>query len=233
MAYVLDIAVILIMVLCIWHGWRRGLIRTAVMLVGFAAAAFLAGQIATPAAAWLYTTVVSPHVEQTVVEYVQSVDGPVITLGPEILFGENSALGAYFADLGWNTTVNLSLSDLSEEVVREAVRPLIAQVLEPILLYLLKAVAAFAAFLLLLAAVFLLARLMEKVFELPVLKQVNTVGGITLGVLQGVFWVFLFLGVLQFAVGCGLFGSVITTETLDGTYVVSVLIKCLGYWQVF
>ena len=225
MAYVLDAAVILIVGLCVWHGWRRGFIRSAVMLVGFAAAAFLAVRFCTPVAAWIYETAVSPYVEQAVVEYVRGFEGPQVTIGPDVLFGEGSAIGAYFATMGWETTVQLSLSDLSEEAVREAVRPVIAQVLQPIVMYLLKAVVALLGFLVLLVLVCLLSRLLDKVFTLPVLKQINTAGGITVGLLQGAFWVFVFAALLQLLVSCGLFGTAITAETLNSTYIVSILVN--------
>ena len=42
-----DLTVIAIVTLCIWGGWRRGLIRTAAGLLGYGAALLLSGVLGT------------------------------------------------------------------------------------------------------------------------------------------------------------------------------------------
>ena len=49
-----DLTVIAIVTLCIWGGWRRGLIRTAAGLLGYGAALLLSGVLAQPAAELVY-----------------------------------------------------------------------------------------------------------------------------------------------------------------------------------
>ena len=223
MAYVLDIAVILIVAFCVWHGWRHGLVRTAVMLVGFILAAFVAAQIAAPAAKGIYSTVVAPRVEAAITARVEEVGESEITVGLDTLFGEESGIIPYFESMGWDTAVTVPLGDRSEEAIREAVIPAVRQVLEPVLIYLIEAVVSFLLFIVLLIAVFLISRLLDAVFKLPVLKQLNQFGGLAAGLLQGVFWAMVFTAVLQFAIGCGWLGTVVTLDTVKESLLVSKL----------
>lgn len=223
MAYILDLAVILIVVLCIWRGWRHGLIRTAVMLVGFVLAAFVAGQVATPLAEGIYTAAVAPRVEEAVSARVQEIGETEITLGLDMLFGEESALPAYFEGLGWETAVTVQLGDRSEQAVQQAIQPAIEQVLKPVTVYLLKAVLSLLLFLVLLIVVFLLSRVLDAVFKLPLLKQLNQVGGLAVGFLQGVFWALVFSALLHLAVSCGWLGDAVTLTTLEDAVIVSKL----------
>ena len=49
-----DLTVLAVLILCIWGGWRRGLISSVAGLLGYAAAALLAGVLAQPAAEYVY-----------------------------------------------------------------------------------------------------------------------------------------------------------------------------------
>lgn len=49
-----DLTVAAIVLLCVWGGWRRGLIRTVSVLLGYGAAALIAGFLARPAAEYVY-----------------------------------------------------------------------------------------------------------------------------------------------------------------------------------
>ncbi len=49
-----DLTILAVLVLCIWGGWRRGLISSVTGLLGYGAAALLAGVLAQPAAGYVY-----------------------------------------------------------------------------------------------------------------------------------------------------------------------------------
>ena len=49
-----DLTVLAVLILCIWGGWRRGLISSVAGLLGYVAAALLAGVLAQPAAEYVY-----------------------------------------------------------------------------------------------------------------------------------------------------------------------------------
>lgn len=49
-----DLTVLAILILCIWSGWQRGLLRSIAGLLGYGAAALFAGILAQPAAEYVY-----------------------------------------------------------------------------------------------------------------------------------------------------------------------------------
>jgi hypothetical protein len=71
----------------------------------------------------------------------------------------------------------------------------------------------------------LLARIVNGVFKLPLLKQVNQIGGVAVGVLQGVLWTMVFTTLLRVGVDCGLFGTLVTGETLNATTLTVLLLQ--------
>lgn len=49
-----DLMVLVILVVCIWGGWRRGILRTVISLLGYGAAMYLSNVLAEPAAEMVY-----------------------------------------------------------------------------------------------------------------------------------------------------------------------------------
>lgn len=223
MAYILDALVILILVFCVWRGYKHGLIRTLVMLVGFVLAAFVAGRLSGPIAGGVYDGVIGPHMEETLVSKALVAGNTQVEVGLDSLFGDNEAIAAYFADLGLQSSVIIGFDDLSEETVRAAVQPAMTQVVRPAVVHIMTVLFTLLLFVILLVAVFLLSRFLDAVFKLPLLKQLNQFGGLAAGVLQGVFWALVFAAVVRFVADCGALGSVLTVETVEQTWLTTKL----------
>ena len=49
-----DLTVLAILILCVWGGWKRGLLRTIIGLAGYGLAALLSGFLAQPVSQWAY-----------------------------------------------------------------------------------------------------------------------------------------------------------------------------------
>ena len=221
MAYLLDALDILILIFCVWRGFKQGLIRTAVMLVGFLAAALIAGQLSGPIAAGVYDGMIAPGMEDTLVEQVVAAGETQVEIRLSSLLGDNETVEAYLADLGLATSITLGFDDLSESAVRQGVQPAMQQVVRPAVVQILSAVVTVLLFLVLLIAVCLLARLLDKVFQLPLLRQLNRFGGLFAGVLQGVFWAMIFAVLVRFVADCGVLGSVLTVEAVEASALTS------------
>lgn len=215
MAYLLDGLVILILAFCVWRGYKHGLIRTAVMLVGFLAAALIAGQLSGPIAGGVYDGIIGPNMEDTLVEQVVTAGETQVEVNISTLLGDNEAVQSYLKDLGLATSITLGFDDLSEPAVRETVQPAMQTVVRPAMVQILSAVVTVLLFFLLLIVVCLLARLLDKVFQLPLLRQLNQFGGLAAGVLQGVFWAMVFAVLVRFVADCGVLGSVLTVEAVE------------------
>ena len=62
MAYVLDALLIVLFALCVYLGWRRGLIKTASGLIALAAAVAVSVLLSGPVAELVYDKAVEPAV---------------------------------------------------------------------------------------------------------------------------------------------------------------------------
>ena len=54
MSIILDLAILVIVILAIFIGYKRGFIRTVINLIGYIAAAFLAHVVSLPISCQLY-----------------------------------------------------------------------------------------------------------------------------------------------------------------------------------
>lgn len=218
MAYLLDGLVILIAVVCVGLGIKRGLIRSAVMLVGFVLAALLAGKLCTPVATAVYDKALESRLQTVLEQKLDEATSENLEFTPGGLFAPDSAAAKYLDVLGLNKTVTINLS---EAVSDESINSVMTDVVRPAVLPLLSLLLSFLLFLLLLLAVWLLSILIDKVFKLPVLKQFNAAGGAVVGVLQGVFWSAVFSTLVTLAADGALLGDFLHGETVETTYLVS------------
>lgn len=223
MSVILDLLVVLIAAFCIWRGWRRGLIHTAVVLVGIVLAALLADKLAPTVANWTYDQLAAPRIEDALVERVTAAGDLHTEVDLTSLLGNRETLGRFLADHGMPSSLRIGVPDLTEESVRSTVRPLMESSVKPAATLLLTAVAKVVLILLFLILVLLLARLADAVFKLPVLKQINQVGGLLLGCLHGIFWVLIFAAGVQLALQYGWFGSALTAEAVEKSWLLSAL----------
>ena len=220
MAYILDAAVILILILSIWHGRKKGSVHTIIMLVGCVAALFLAGRLSTPVAEKVYDAFVAPRVEQSLVEKVQAAGTDSVTVDLAALTG-GGTLSNYLKAAGLPETVSVGFPDLSEEGIRDTLAPTIETYVRPPVTGLLTAATAILLFLVLFLLAFLLAKAADVIFKLPVLKQLNRATGAIIGALQGVVWVLVFVAVVRLLADWQLFGTVLTPDTVKDTYILS------------
>lgn len=226
MAYLLDGLVILIVALCVFVGVKKGLIRSAVMLVGFMLAAVLAGQFCTPVATKVYDKALEPRLRQVLEQRLEEeATADILEFTPAGLFDPDSAAAKYLESLGLNKTVTI---DLSDAVSEDSIKAVMTNVVRPALLPLLSLLTAFLLFLILLLIVWILSRLIDKIFKLPVLKQFNAAGGAVVGVLQGALWAAVFATLAALAANGGLLGAALTSDTVEATYLVSRL-SLLGW----
>ena len=77
MAYVLDALLIVLFALCVYLGWRRGLIKTASGLIALAAAVAVSVLLSGPVAELVYDKAVEPAVVSALEEQIQDNTVPV------------------------------------------------------------------------------------------------------------------------------------------------------------
>lgn len=230
MSYILDLIVVLIGVLCIWRGWSRGLVHTAVVLAGIVLAALLADKLAPTVAGWAYDTAAAPRIENALVERVTAAGDLKTQVDLTGLLGNREVLGKYLTDHGMPTTLTIGVPDMSEDSVRQTVVPLVESTVRPAAMLLLTAVTKVALVLAFLILVILLAKVIDGVFKLPVLKQINQAGGVLLGAVHGIFWILIFAAGVQLALHYGWFGDSLTAEAVEKTWLLS---RVTGFNWIF
>ncbi len=218
MAYLLDGLVILILAFCIWRGVKRGLVRTAVLLVGFVLAALVAANLSTPLATAIYDKGISPRLEQTLAEKAAETDAPKLEVRLSSVLGKG--VSDYLVKYGVQESFSLDLTG-SEEQVQAGIREALQNVVRPVVIKFTAVLCTVVLFLILLVVVVLLAGLLDKIFKLPLLRQANRVGGFLLGVLQGVFWAAVFATLADFLAGVGVLPEWLTPDAVAHTALVS------------
>lgn len=218
MAYLLDGLVILILAFCIWRGVKRGLVRTAVLLVGFVLAALVAANLSTPLATAIYDKGISPRLEQTLTEKAAETDAPKLEVPLSSVLGKG--VSDYLAKYGVQESFSLDLTG-SEEQVQAGIREVLQNVVRPVVIKFTAVLCTVVLFLILLVVVVLLAGLLDKIFKLPLLRQANRVGGFLLGVLQGVFWAVVFATLADFLAGVDVLPALLTPDAVSHTALVS------------
>lgn len=218
MAYLIDVLVLLLFVVFILIGRKRGFIKTVAGLVAFAVALMLASFLSGPVSTFVYNTTVEPKVVDTINAKVGT-DSPAadkidaaMTEMPEFVIRilQNGGIenGADVMSKLTGAGADVSVGErISEQVVAPIVTPLLKMLCTLILFILVYVVAT-----ILLKALNLLAKL-------PVLKQLNTTLGAFAGAVSGVLWVLFAVSLLQVLAYMGTV-EVITPALLDSTILV-------------
>lgn len=223
MAYILDIAVILLFILAIFIGYKRGFIKTILRLVGCILAIVLAFLLSRPIAEGVYDKFLAPIVKEQIVANVPSVDTE--TLKNELSSAFDQLPGFVVNALGNNVGTSDQIIDQLKESLTGDVQSIAAtisdKVVRPVAAAMLQMICFFILFILLMIVVIIVSCVINKVFHLPVLKQMNGVLGAVAGAIEGVLWVFVALTVLQLIASSASPDALISMENLQNSLLAS------------
>ena len=224
MAYILDGAVILIFILAIFIGYKRGFVKAAIRLVGCILAAIIAGVLSPVIAGGIFDTFASDKLQQTISSGMTTTDassaaegiGKALESLPAPVLNALEACGLSSpAQIVENVkdSLNGTVDALSETVVTKVLRP-VAVALPQTLCF-------FILFILLMIVVGILAGLINKVFKLPLLKQMNGGLGAVVGAAEGLVLLFVAVTVVQLAAASSGADAFISQKDIDDSFVVS------------
>ena len=201
MALVIDLAIILIVALVIWRSAVHGFVRTIVELAGYILAATIAFSLAGYAADEIYERAVRPQMvssieqsltdteDQVVSQQIDSVwdSLPSVVTGLAESFGiDKEQIGAQLQDSVQNGAI------YTAEMVSD-------HILKPVIVNFIRVFCSALLFFLLMLVVRWLARLVNRVFRLPVLSSINSLLGGVLGAVKGLILVFVLTVVIGLA----------------------------------
>lgn len=219
MKYLLDAVVILIFLLCVFIGRKRGFIKTVTGIVAFLAALAVSALLSGPVAGLIYDKAVEPTIVETVNTQVEQAEGSAI----EKLNSAYQSLPAVVKNLLAQTGIE-NVDDLAQMMPTGTNTPVsesVNAVVEPLLLPLIKALCSLLLFFIVYIVAGIVLRVLNIVAKLPLLKQVNKALGLVGGIVSGALWALLAVTVIQVLAATGAADGAVTLQTIGETTVVN------------
>lgn len=186
MSLVIDLGLLAVVVICVITGAKKGLVRTVLELVAFAAAILLAVQLCTPMASACYDNLLSARVESKIEEQLNTSEGATAVKKASAVLESLPKFMKPYAENG-----DSSVSALTEQIANggysgtDAARLLNENIARPVCEAVLRAVLFLMLFAVLGGVFDWLAKVISKLFKIPIVKNVNAALGGALGALKG------------------------------------------------
>lgn len=178
--YLADAVIVVIFLLFIILGVKRGFVRSVLDLVGTLAAMLVSMWFSGIAAQWVFSTFLQESLTRQIAEALQSAPAAdaadaVLSVVPEILRGGLEAFGIT------SDAINQAVAGTSGQAAAAVVA-----VLSPMVVSVLRGLFALVLFVFLLVIFRILSGVVCRIFRLPVLRQLDKGLGILLGITQAV-----------------------------------------------
>lgn len=176
--YLADAVIVVIFLLFIILGVKRGFVRSVLDLVGTLAAMLVSMWFSGIAAQWFFSTFLQESLTRQIAEALQAAPAAdaadaVLSVVPEILRGGLEAFGIT------SDAINQAVAGTSGQAAAAVVA-----VLSPMVVSVLRGLFALVLFVFLLVIFRILSGVVCRIFRLPVLRQLDKGLGILLGVAQ-------------------------------------------------
>ena len=178
--YLADAIIVVIFLLFIILGVKRGFVRSVLDLVGTLAAMLVSMWFSGIAAQWVFSTFLQESLTRQIAEALQAAPAAdaaeaVLSVVPEILRGGLEAFGIT------SDAINQAVAGTSGQAAAAVVA-----VLSPMVVSVLRGLFALVLFIFLLVIFRILSGVVCRIFRLPVLRQLDKGLGILLGITQAV-----------------------------------------------
>lgn len=169
MGILIDIAIVIIMFLCIFIGYRKGLMKVAIRLVAFIVAIILALLLYRPIASQVMAnTELDEKINETIYSKIKDID-----------FSNISE-----EDKNQNEIVKIA-GNYIEEGLKKSTENTALYVSESLSTTIVEAIVFICLLIALRIALIVLNLLADIIGELPIIKQFNKSGGIIYGIIEG------------------------------------------------
>ncbi len=219
MKYLLDAVVILIFLLSILIGHKRGFIKTVAGIVALVAALAVSALLCGPVSEFVYGGTIEPAIAAAVDEQVEQAQGNAIEQLDNVYQSLPPVVHNLLAQAGIE-----GVDDLAQNMPSGTNTPIfesVNAVIRPVLLPLLRAICSLLLFLIVYIVASILLRVLNLVAKLPILKQLNKSLGLIGGAVSGVLWVLVAVTVMQVIAATAAADGAITMQTIGETTVVN------------
>ena len=196
MNLLLDLALVLIALICAIFGYKRGALATFFSLISGVAAIVLAFLLASPVGDFLNDQIVKPAISAPVAERITeslAEGSPSAQAMARLFASPPKDLSDLFSVFGANAdTVSVSEGDTAKSVA--------ASIVHPVSRAISCALAFIALFLVLGIVIRLLIRFARRFNHVPLIGTVNRVAGLAIGLVEGLVLAWVFCAVVAAAV---------------------------------
>ena len=205
---ILDGIIIIFLVFSIFSGYKKGLAAILISLLGFVVAVILAFMFKSSLA---NIVIEKTDVEVAMKQFIgESIDKAIQSKTEEIDTKNNSFYTTIVNNMGVDDTVD----NLSSNVVK----------------FILESAAFIIIFLAVLTCAFILQMMFNIVFELPILSSINSIGGLGIGLLMGLFKIWVVLAIISMIIPMfGQLKTLIDSSIIAKTlYETNIIVKLLS-----
>ncbi|MBQ4100370.1 MAG: CvpA family protein [Oscillospiraceae bacterium] len=214
LSIILDIILVVVLLLCVFEGYKKGFLKSLVGLIGKIASIIVSAYISLPIAQYLYNNIIShrlaniiknalmaPNQMEAISEFLSH---PTITMLSSVGIAIPSA--EQLVSFGEDSAVRLFTSGAAADFLTSFIRIVLFVVL-------------MFAFNLIISVVI---KLIVKITKLPLIGTVDKTLGVILGIAKGAIWV-LIISVVIYVLAVVVQVEFITTSTINNTYILDVI----------
>lgn len=198
MSIILDLAILVIVILAIFIGYKRGFIRTVINLIGYIAAAFLAHVVSLPISQFIFNTFLHSKSVELIQNAItkqtgeQSVTQLIDTAFAAIPEKINTLASSY---IGSTEEIKNNLIQ-STPTTAEIAENVVNKVVEPISTMIIQTLAFIILFIVFCIAVKLITKALKIIDKIPLIGSANAALGAVIGIVQAIVFVLIFTAVI-------------------------------------
>ena len=209
MAIVVDIIILLIMIICVFLGYKKGLIGVAVNILGFFIALIIAFILYTPISNFIINnTDIKPTLQNAISNTVASY---IIDEKEETKQEENDNASKVMTDYitGFIEEEKQKIENTEKEIINN--------VSETVAINIIKIAVGILVFIIAKIGLLFVKVLAEIITKIPIIGDIDKVGGIIYGVLQGLIIIYIVLAVISLIAPTA--GDSALLEAINNSYI--------------
>ena len=219
MGIIIDIIVVAFLVLSIWMGYKKGLIDCLVKIASFVIAIILAFVLCAPVGNYISE---NTQIDETISQTIEETLSSKIDETQEGASMQDDSMPAVITDYIANQ-IKIATAQTQDAIAKEVSQNVTQTIVNGI--------AFVGIFLITRIVLFFFRKIADSIAKIPLLKQVNEVGGIAYGILRGLFVVYLILAIISFIspliAQTGILSTIKTTFVTNMFYNNNLLLKIL------
>lgn len=200
MNFIVDIIIILIMALCIFIGYKRGLIKVAVNILGFFLAIIISLTLYNPVSNFIINNTkikdnIKESIRGTVENYVLDEEQKNEETEIEKEEGEGEGEEKNESKIISNYIDNFVKEE--KQKLENTKKEVVDNVSETVAINIIKVGSAIIVFILAKLILLVIKIFADAIGELPLIKQFNEAGGLIYGILQGLLIIYIVLAIIS------------------------------------